>query len=340
MSGNQKFIFDALTRRQVFLEELKEDRYVNHVDPIMRAIAKAVRARFAMLSEAEFETMTRKQFEAWLKQLENDLERTFIPFEEAESDFTDEFIKADSEVQRQIYEVGLGKNIRKVATAAATKAAIIPALGVQGSQVTKKYIDDVISHIKTEAIRGYADKEKASTVKDWIVGTKANRYSDGLLMRAKRWYRANVTSHIQSIAMVGASEYYKVLRDQGDFSDHYIWKSVLDSRTSDICRSRSNNIYEVGKGPLPPAHPNCRSNTIPLIVGIQAETAKNYPSNWISWISDQPEPVLEKILGIDYTAKLQDQRAIAKFNPLGTVDIKQYTDATGTMTFAAGIRKP
>ena len=36
-----------------------------------------------------------------------------------------------------------------------------------------------------------------------------------------------------------------------------IWTSTLDGRTSGICRSRSGNIYKIGVGPRPPAHPNC-----------------------------------------------------------------------------------
>lgn len=46
-------------------------------------------------------------------------------------------------------------------------------------------------------------------------------------------------------------------------SEKYIWISVMDGRTSAICIDRNRKIYEVGKGPLPPAHANCRSSTAP-----------------------------------------------------------------------------
>lgn len=42
-----------------------------------------------------------------------------------------------------------------------------------------------------------------------------------------------------------------------DVVEKYEWVSTLDSRTSTICRSRDGQKYEFGKGPLPPAHPNC-----------------------------------------------------------------------------------
>lgn len=42
-----------------------------------------------------------------------------------------------------------------------------------------------------------------------------------------------------------------------DIIEKYEWVSTLDSRTSTICRSRDGQKYDIGKGPLPPAHPNC-----------------------------------------------------------------------------------
>ncbi len=43
------------------------------------------------------------------------------------------------------------------------------------------------------------------------------------------------------------------------------WLSTLDGRTSPICRARDGLVYEVDKGPRPPAHMNCRSSTAPVL---------------------------------------------------------------------------
>lgn len=47
------------------------------------------------------------------------------------------------------------------------------------------------------------------------------------------------------------------LQKNSDVVQKYEWVSTLDSRTSTICRARDGQKYEFGKGPLPPAHPNC-----------------------------------------------------------------------------------
>lgn len=50
-----------------------------------------------------------------------------------------------------------------------------------------------------------------------------------------------------------------------DIVEKYEWVSTLDSRTSTVCRSRDGQQYPLGEGPLPPAHPNCRSGVAPVI---------------------------------------------------------------------------
>jgi SPP1 gp7 family putative phage head morphogenesis protein len=55
------------------------------------------------------------------------------------------------------------------------------------------------------------------------------------------------------------------LQKNSDVVERYEWVSTLDSRTSTICRSRDGQKYEFGKGPLPPAHPNCRSAIAPVV---------------------------------------------------------------------------
>lgn len=46
-------------------------------------------------------------------------------------------------------------------------------------------------------------------------------------------------------------------RQNSDIIEKYEWVSTLDSRTSTICKARDGMTWEIGKGPVPPAHPNC-----------------------------------------------------------------------------------
>lgn len=46
--------------------------------------------------------------------------------------------------------------------------------------------------------------------------------------------------------------------------EQYLWVSVIDAATTQICRGRNGNVYTYGEGPLPPAHINCRSQIMPF----------------------------------------------------------------------------
>ncbi|MFB1731181.1 minor capsid protein [Salmonella enterica subsp. enterica] len=68
-----------------------------------------------------------------------------------------------------------------------------------------------------------------------------------------------------ALAHVSNEARQQVYAQNDDIITKYEWISTLDSRTSAVCRGRDSMQYEIGKGPLPPAHPNCRSSTAPVI---------------------------------------------------------------------------
>lgn len=71
------------------------------------------------------------------------------------------------------------------------------------------------------------------------------------------------------------------------------WVSVLDSRTSPICRSRSGRIYPAGSGPRPPAHARCRSTVVPYFDGKGEYEEPTYEE----WLKKQTPDRVREILG-------------------------------------------
>ena len=63
---------------------------------------------------------------------------------------------------------------------------------------------------------------------------------------------------------VGTLEQIKA-RANSDMVDRYKYVATLDSRTSAICGRLDGQIFEMGKGPQPPQHFNCRSTIVPII---------------------------------------------------------------------------
>lgn len=76
--------------------------------------------------------------------------------------------------------------------------------------------------------------------------------------------------NVMTVVRTAVSHVSNTAREQvydsnSDIVKRYQWVSTLDSRTSTLCKSRDGQKYEIGKGPMPPAHYGCRSTTIPVI---------------------------------------------------------------------------
>lgn len=91
------------------------------------------------------------------------------------------------------------------------------------------------------------------------------------------------------------------------------WVATLDDRTSLVCISLDGTIYPVDDGPRPPAHPNCRSTTVPVLksyseLGLnipdipqttRASMNGQVPANttYAQWLKSQPVSVQNEVLG-------------------------------------------
>lgn len=130
-------------------------------------------------------------------------------------------------------------------------------------------------------------------------GSRDSGYSDGILSgqgsTAVATLVRTAATHASSVAR---TESFKAI---GVTS--YRWISTLDSKTSIICASRDGEVYELGKGPMPPAHPNCRSTTVPDFggepIGTRAAVDGPVPADMTfrSWLQAQGQDVQDEVLG-------------------------------------------
>lgn len=105
----------------------------------------------------------------------------------------------------------------------------------------------------------------------------------------------------------------------------YVWHSIMDSRTSDVCRSRNDNVYRFGKGPLPPAHYRCRS-VIAAIYG--AFNGDMLPDSLYDWAMSQPEDVMNDLFT---SSELESLKTTGKFNVTNGLNLQQYRDKISTL---------
>jgi SPP1 gp7 family putative phage head morphogenesis protein len=64
---------------------------------------------------------------------------------------------------------------------------------------------------------------------------------------------------------IAASAREQLFEQNKDIISAYEWVAKLDHRTTEICTGLDEKVFKVGKGPLPPAHWNCRSQTVAVV---------------------------------------------------------------------------
>ena len=103
----------------------------------------------------------------------------------------------------------------------------------------------VMAEIRQGVLQGDGERAMARRIRDVLGGSQ----------RSARMIARTAHTHVTNYARERVAE-----RNE-DITRGVVWVSVLDSRTSAICRARSGKIYPINSGPRPPAHPNCRSTT-------------------------------------------------------------------------------
>lgn len=108
--------------------------------------------------------------------------------------------------------------------------------------------DTEISRLVTGVKMGFVQGKTTRQIAKEVVGP------GGLADISQRNAATVIRTAINHVSTQARETTYK---KNSDIVEKYEWVSTLDSRTSTICRSRDGQKYDIGKGPLPPAHPNC-----------------------------------------------------------------------------------
>lgn len=161
-------------------------------------------------------------------------------------------------------------------------------------RVLREWISDLEAGARSrvrDAIRmGFVEGESVDQMVRRIRGTAANKFTDGVMNIGRRGAEALVRTAVTHVASAAKEEFF---RQNAEMFRGVQWSSVLDSRTTPVCRSRDGKIWPVGEGPRPPAHVRCRSTVIAVLKGQSAPQAETYSD----WFSRQDRATQDDILG-------------------------------------------
>lgn len=121
-------------------------------------------------------------------------------------------------------------------------------------------VERIMGTIRAGLVEGAPSREIARRV----VGTARLRGTDGVTQITRNAAQTLTRTSINHFANQAKRAWYM---ENADVISDEVYTATLDGRTTAICRSLDGRRFEVGKGPYPPLHPNCRSLRIALIDG-------------------------------------------------------------------------
>lgn len=137
-----------------------------------------------------------------------------------------------------------------------------PIHGQTLTQWFKGISQQTADKIRREINNGIANNFGVDRIVRGIRGTRINNFTDGILNTPRRHLVAVTRTAVNDIASQVKEEIYKA---NDDIVDKVQYVATLDARTTDICASLDGTTWQIGVGPRPPMHMQCRSTTVPVI---------------------------------------------------------------------------
>jgi len=261
---------DVYSRHQHFLERYKTSQ-VNMMRPFIRRIERRLREELSKTQTIR----SRSRLKTKLRSVE---QIVFILLNDFNKQFAD---------QMDLFTVSEAEFANKtIARFDNSFDEAIPALSrLRTAATSRPFNNRFLRDELNDLAKGQAKLIRDSVSMSWfegattpemireIVGTKAANYQDGLLNVTRNKAERMIRTATTHIAATAKEQLYK---ENSDIIKHYEWISTLDARTSSICQGLSGEIFEVGKGKLPPAHPNCRSTTAPIFIDDVQKVGKGF----------------------------------------------------------------
>lgn len=139
-----------------------------------------------------------------------------------------------------------------------------PFEGATLKEWSSKLRQEDIRRIENQIRLGMTAGEDSATIARRIVGSARLLGADGVTEITRRNAAAITRTAVNFIANRARRAF---ILGNKDIFEQEMFLAVLDSRTTPICRSLDGDVYDVGEGPIPPLHWNCRSTRVAVLDG-------------------------------------------------------------------------
>lgn len=149
-------------------------------------------------------------------------------------------------------------------------APVIIGAGIYDGRTTGEWFAQFAAgdagRIKQQISAGVVSGMSESDIVKSVFGSKNMGYKNGIVNTTRNAARTLVRTVWNGVANEARKAFSRVNEDAIAYE---LYTAVLDGRTTLLCASLDGNKYEVGSGPYPPLHRNCRSMRYPVPVVLQ-----------------------------------------------------------------------
>lgn len=181
----------------------------------------------------------------------------------------------------------------------------------------KRFTESAVEEVSGVMRNGYNLGQTNQQLTKKLVGVSGANFRGSTMAKLRRDASTVVRTSVQHVASSARQDVWEANSDK---IDKYQFLATLDGSTSKICRSLDLKEFEIGKGPIPPLHPNCRSTTLPVLKGgakflAQGQTRSSSKGpvdgemSYYEWLKGQPGKVQKQVLGRDRATLFQTMNA-------------------------------
>lgn len=290
----------AATRHSIYLERYKA-RVVREViealDPTLTAIERDI-------LRSSIEAMNRRELDRLLSAIRRRIKDGYAPVIELIDGRVREIGQYEAQWQLDLFRSVVPIELDFTSPADEQIYAATVARPFNGRLLREWYQgleDGAFRRIRAAIRTGYVEGQTTQQIVRAVMDANSEQ--------SRRGAEAATRTALAHTANVARNETYRANKT---LIKGVEWVSTLDGRTSAICRARDGQLYPVDAGPRPPAHPNCRSTTVPVIKSARALGLRNLPSstrasmngqvsgelNYDAWLRTQPRDFQDEVLGV------------------------------------------
>lgn len=303
-------LFDIVVRRQIYIEGLKAAKGLEF-NVALAKLRVQLANRLSGFEYADLGDATKKAIRGLIVDLRAIAKTIFDPYLKALIEWLQRFVAVDRDLLIGVYADAAPEARTRLQEAkpaedmwAAGILAPMAATGTLALPFLLALLPSAMVRLERLVTQSYANRGTLADLKKSIVGTSNANFSDGALRQLGAQTGAATNTVLQHLAnQINESLGAKIV-------GFYEWVSVLDDRTTKICTERDGNVYPYGRGPIPPAHVNCRSSIVPVRIGDPKS-----PNSFSDWVRGQPD---------EFVADALDGRRGARYERSPPLSLNDY----------------